>query len=139
MNFYEKLINIKGLDLNKEIRDVISEVKSYYEDLTIDRTCYIYSSKIYDELKKRGISAHLINTNELDFRYEHYFVLVPIDEKDYYLIDPTYGQFNSYEIIQELLLNSYVKLDNEIWNKYIETIDDSKKIGISEAFYKKKK
>ena len=88
--------------------------------------CKVYSSYVYNELKKNHILARLINTSDLGFDYEHQFILVPINKltKDYYLIDLTYSQFikniEDEKVFTELLNKGYQKINNELWIQYLK-------------------
>lgn len=106
--------------------------------------CKVYSSYVYNELKKNHILARLINTNDLGFDYEHQFILVPINKltKDYYLIDLTYSQFvkniEDEKVFTELLNKGYQKINNELWIQYLRNIlrNNNVKSSIDEAFNK---
>lgn len=93
MDLFEWSQNIMKVNQNKVISDSIKNVNDELNGLTKDRMCKVYSSYVYNELKKKHILARLINTNDLSFDYEHQFILVPINKltKDYYLIDLTYS------------------------------------------------
>ena len=95
MDLFEWSQNIMKVDQNKVINDSIKNVNNELNGLTKDRMCKVYSSYVYNELKKNHVLARLINTSDLGFDYEHQFILVPINKltKDYYLIDLTYSQF----------------------------------------------
>ena len=56
-NFYDKLLNIKGNNIEDEIQKAILETKHYYNELTTERTCFIYSSKIFEILLILKIEA----------------------------------------------------------------------------------
>lgn len=106
--------------------------------------CKVYSSYVYNELKKNHVLARLINTSDLNFDYEHQFILVPINKltKDYYLIDLTYSQFlknmEDEKIFTELLNKGYQKINNELWIQYLKNIlrNNNVKSSIDEAFNK---
>lgn len=141
-NFYDKLLNIKGNNIEDEIQKAILETKHYYNELTTERTCFIYSSKIFEILKKNGVSCHLIDTSDFDIHYSHAFVLVPFKKDKFYLVDPTYEQFivNKDVAIQELYNFGYIELNDEIWKLYLKDICSySKDISVNDVFYGKKK
>ena len=55
------------VDQNKVINNSIKNVNNELNGLTKDRMCKVYSSYVYNELKKNHILARLINTNDLGF------------------------------------------------------------------------
>lgn len=136
MNFYDKLINVRGLDISLQIEKSLEYAREYYENLTYDRTCFIYTSLVYDKLKSLGVSSRFVNTNDLGLDYLHYFILVPYGKDKYYLVDPTYSQFRFDEnvIVDDLLEKGYVSLDDDIWNKYMSSIFKSCDITVDETF-----
>lgn len=133
MGFYDKLINVRGNDISSSIKDSLRYVNDHYENLTHEQTCYIYASLVYDKLKSFGVSARLINTNDLGFDYLHYFVLVPYEKDKYYLVDPTYSQFHS-DNLKELLDNGYISLNDDIWDEYMNSILKRSDMSVDEAF-----
>ena len=130
MDLFEWSQNIMKVDQNKVISDSIKTVNNELNGLTKDRMCKVYSSYVYNELKKNHILARLINTSDLGFDYEHQFILVPINKltKDYYLIDLTYSQFIK-NIEDENNLLVYTGENNEGTNK-ITTVTCSTDKGI---------
>ena len=50
------------VDQNKVINDSIKNVNNELNGLTKDRMCKVYSSYVYNELKKNHVLARLINT-----------------------------------------------------------------------------
>ena len=144
MNLFELSQNIGKIDQNKAISDSIKNVNDELNGLTKDRMCKVYSSYVYNELKKNHILARLINTNDLGFDYEHQFILVPINKltKDYYLIDLTYSQFvkniEDEKVFTELLNRGYQKINNELWIQYLKNIlrNNNVNSSIDEAFNK---
>lgn len=144
MDLFEWSQNIMKVDQNKVINNSIKNVNNELNGLTKDRMCKVYSSYVYNELKKNHVLARLINTSDLGFDYEHQFILVPINKltKDYYLIDLTYSQFvknmEDEKIFTELLNKGYQKINNELWIKYLKNIlkNNNVKSSIDEAFNK---
>lgn len=144
MDLFEWSQNIMKVDQNKVISDSIKTVNNELNGLTKDRMCKVYSSYVYNELKKNHILARLINTSDLDFDYEHQFILVPINKltKDYYLIDLTYSQFikniEDEKVFTELLNKGYQKINNELWIQYLKNIlrNNNVNSSIDEAFNK---
>lgn len=133
MDLFEWSQNIMKVNQNKVISDSIKNVNDELNGLTKDRMCKVYSSYVYNELKKNHILARLINTN-----------LVPINKltKDYYLIDLTYSQFvkniEDEKVFTELLNKGYQKINNELWIQYLRNIlrNNNVKSSIDEAFNK---
>ena len=121
MNLYDKITNIRELDKTKIIEEVIKEVKNEYQKLTTKRTCVIYSSLVYLLLNQKHISTRIINTRDLGLNFEHQFCLVPYHNKEYYLIDLTYDQFNNISF-KTLLQNGYIIINDLDFNKYLNII-----------------
>lgn len=144
MDLFEWSQNIMKVNQNKVISDSIKNVNDELNGLTKDRMCKVYSSYVYNELKKNHILARLINTSDLGFDYENQFILVPINKltKDYYLIDLTYSQFvkniEDEKVFTELLNKGYQKINNELWIQYLRNIlrNNNVNSSIDEAFNK---
>ena len=60
MNLFELSQNIGKINQNKVISDSIKNVNDELNGLTKDRMCKVYSSYVYNELKKNHILARLI-------------------------------------------------------------------------------
>ena len=110
-------LNITNVDVEKEIINAITKVKSELKDLNIDRTCKIYSSYLLRELKKKHLLSHIINTKDLGISYEHYFVIVK-SQLEEYMIDLTYAQFGWHEPT-ELLDKGYIKVTKKDLQDYL--------------------
>ena len=137
---YNNLINIRGVDIEGAIKESILETKEYLSGLTNESTCYIYSSKVYECLRKRGIIARLVDTGDFGEYYSHKFVLVPFSSDKYYLIDLTYEQFiRDDNYIKELYLNGYILLEDGLFNKYLSLICNDFDYKVDEVFYSNKK
>ena len=121
MNLYDRITNIRKIDKTKVIEEVIKDVKNEYQKLTTKRTCVIYSSLVYILLNQRHISSRIINTKDLGIDFEHQFCLVPYQNKEYYLIDLTYEQFNNTSF-KELLQDGYIIINDLDFNKYLDII-----------------
>ena len=140
MNLYDKITNIREIDKTKVIEEVIKEVKNEYQKLTTKRTCVIYSSLVYILLNQRHISTRIINTRDLGFNFEHQFCLVPYQNKEYYLIDLTYEQFNNTSF-NELLQNGYIIINDLDFNNYLNIITNGESKDLYEldkVFYESK-
>ena len=139
MNLYDKITNIREIDKNKVIEEVIKKVRDEYQKLTTKRTCVIYSSLVYILLNQRHISTRIINTKDLGFNFEHQFCLVPKDN-DYYLIDLTYDQFDNHNF-PNLLEKGYIIINDLDFNKYLNIITNNEIKDIYEldnVFYESK-
>lgn len=133
-NFYDKLLNIRGLDVEEEIKKVVFETREHFKNLTEERTCRIYSGMVYDKLREKGISARLIDTADFGEDYSHVFVMVPFENK-YFLVDLTYSQFLDNENgINSLVNDGYVLMDNDMWKNYMENILVKKNFTYDDIF-----
>lgn len=65
----------------------------------------------------------LINTNDLNIGYEHYFVLILTLSNRYFIGDLTYSQFNSSDFI-ELVEKGFMRVDDDSFNKYLNIISN---------------
>ena len=116
------MLNITNLDKESIIRKAIENTKSDLTNLDYERMCLVYSSYLYENLKDMSCLAYIIDTNDLGFDYKHRFILVPVDDSNYYLADLTYKQF--------------VK-DNDKYNYYLHKVTGSNKdIAIDESLFK---
>ena len=103
--------------------------------------CLVYSSYLYENLKELSCLAYIVDTDDLGFDYKHRFVLVPVDDSNYYLADLTYKQFGKEnDILSKLYNDGYEKLDNDKYNYYLNkvTVID-KDITIDESLFKETK
>ena len=128
MELYDWMKNIRKTNVEEEIKNSIITTKEKLNNLTEDRTCFIYSSYLYEELKNKHIPARIISTKDLGYDYEHRFVLVSneIEEDNYYLIDLTFSQFlqknEKNPLFLSLLENGYQEINNDLWTFYIEYV-----------------
>lgn len=120
MNFYSKLLNIKGENTEKLIEEAIKEVQTELANLDYERMCLVYNSYLYNTLLKKHVLVHIIDTSDLNLSYEHRFLLV-FDGKEYYLCDLTYSQFKSSEF-PELISKGYQKCSDEDIKRYLNII-----------------
>ncbi len=131
MNLYDKMLNISGKDIEEEIKKSIIETKQQLIGLDQDRMCLIYSSYLYQNLKKRHILAHIIDTKDLGFDFNHRFILVY--DKDYYLLDLTYSQFlDDNPIFIKLLNDGYQKINNKDFLMYLKIVVRENFVGTIE-------
>lgn len=130
------ILNIKNQDIEEVIRDSIEEVKEKLQGLDYNQTCLIYSSALFEILKRKHILVHIINTLDLGYSYLHQFLLV-YDGNKYYLIDLTYKQFNDNSL-SDLNENGYMKIDDNIFKFYLKVVTNNDlTMDLSEAFLKK--
>lgn len=126
------ILNIKNLDIKQIIEDSIKETQELLKGLDYNQTCLIYSSLLFEILRRKNILVHIINTKDLGY-YEHQFLLV-YDGINYYLIDLTYKQFNN-KYLNNLLANNYTLIDDFNFNKYLQIITNSNlSINLSDIF-----
>lgn len=126
------ILNIKNQDIKQIIEDSIKETQELLKGLDYNQTCLIYSSLLFEILRRKNILVHIINTKDLGY-YEHQFLLV-YDGINYYLIDLTYKQFNN-KYLNNLLANNYTLIDDFNFNKYLQIITNSNLlINLSDIF-----
>ncbi|HIU11788.1 MAG TPA: hypothetical protein IAB65_03710 [Candidatus Onthocola stercorigallinarum] len=130
------ILNIKNQDIEEIIRDSIKEVKEKLKGLDYNQTCLIYSSALFEILKRKHILVHIINTLDLGYSYLHQFLLV-YDGNKYYLIDLTYKQFNDNSL-SDLNENGYIEIDDNTFKFYLKVVTNNDlTMDLSEAFLKK--
>lgn len=130
------ILNIKNQDIEEIIRDSIKEVKEKLKGLDYNQTCLIYSSALFEILKRKHILVHIINTLDLGYSYLHQFLLV-YDGNKYYLIDLTYKQLNDNSL-SDLNENGYMKIDDNTFKFYLKVVTNNDlTMDLSEAFLKK--
>lgn len=122
MSLMDKL-NILNKNVDEDVSSAIKEVRKQLDGLYEERTCKIYNSYLYNELKKRHVHVRLINTNDLNIGYEHYFVLILTLSNRYFIGDLTYSQFNSSDFI-ELVEKGFMRVDDDRFNKYLNIISN---------------
>lgn len=121
MDVYDLARNVRGINIENEIKDTIKSVREEYSNLITEQTCMIYSGLLCEALKDRHVSVRIVNTGDLDFRYEHMFLIANSGYLKYYLIDLTYSQFKD-DSFKELLENGYQEIDNSNINKYLNIV-----------------
>lgn len=138
MDLYDRITNISNTNIEEELEKSIYSVRINLSKLDEERTCKIYSSALLEELKNKHIPAHLISTNDLGFDYEHYFLMIPNQDK-FYLSDLTFSQFCAYnEDYSDLLIAGYQEINNDFLNKYLKLVtnqDLDKSFSIDDIFY----
>ena len=123
MNLYDQMLNITGLDKKETIKTAISEVKAELKGLTKERMCLVYNSHLYDNLCRKHIVANFINTKDLGYDYEHYYVIVP-DQATNYLVDLTYPQFFQEEDsrLKNLYHEGYQQITIDDYSYYLNKV-----------------
>ena len=141
MSLYDRMLNIANIDKESIIRKAIENTKRDLDGLDYERMCLVYSSYLYENLKELSCLAYIIDTNDLGFDYEHRFILVPIDDSNYYLADLTYKQFvKEDEVLSKLYNDGYEKIDNDKYNYYLNKVTGSDKdITIEESLFREAK
>lgn len=141
MELYNMLKNISGKNNEEELIKSISLIKEELYDLTEERMCKVYNGYLFKELRNQHVPARLINTLDLGLDYEHEFVLVPSNEKGYFLADLTFSQFNSDANDLELLLkNNYQSINDSEINHYFSIITNktfTNQFSVEDTFYSK--
>lgn len=123
MELYEMMKNISGRCNENVLIDAIDDTKNELNGLVEERMCKIYSSYLYERLKRQHISVRIINTLDLGIDYEHYFLLVLNKMDGYYLVDLTFSQFNvKDDTFAKLEDTGYQVLDDNFLNKYLYVV-----------------
>ncbi len=141
MSLYDRMLNIANLNKESIIKQAINKTKSDLANLDYERMCLVYSSYLYENLKELSCLAYIVDTDDLGFDYKHRFVLVPVDDSNYYLADLTYKQFGKDDdILSKLSSDGYEKIDNEKYNYYLSKVTGSEKdITIDESLFREAK
>lgn len=120
MDLYNMMHNIRGLNIIEEIEIGINNVKKELAGLTDSQTCKIYNSHLLEELKSRHLQVRLINTLDLGFSYEHYFLIIS-GINEYFLADLTYNQFNNPNF-EDLKDKGYTKVNDILLKDYLSIV-----------------
>ena len=137
MNVYD-LLNIARIEKEEAIIEAIEKTKKELENLTTESTCLIYSSYLTRNLGKLHILNKLINTKDYDYPYEHQFNLIPLDERNAYLVDLCFEQFHSPKL-KSLKLDGYIIVDDKMLETYLEIVgQDSKYLSLKELLQEEK-
>ena len=139
MDLYDKIKNIYGLNNEDGLIKAVTFTKKILSDLVEERMCKVYSSYLLEELKKQHIPAHMINTLDLGFQYEHVFVLIPSNDDGYFLADLTFSQFNkNINTLSQLLNEGYQLINDNSFRDYLSIVlneDITEQISINDIFY----
>ena len=141
MSLYDRMLNIANLNKEFIIRKAIENTKSDLDGLDYERMCLVYNWYLYENLKDMSCLAYIVDTDDLGFDYKHRFVLVPVDDSNYYLADLTYKQFGKDDdILSKLSSDGYEKIDNEKYCYYLSKVTGSDKdITIDESLFREAK
>ena len=144
MNYIDKLLNIRDINHSNQIQIIVSEEKTNLLKQTDDLAgfCKYIANQIEVRLKELGIKTYLVDL--YDINIDHVFLICEYRYQDQmvrYLIDPTYIQFTkdigktlinlqewpseklNPNTLKALLTNGLIKLDNEIFNNYLQSFD----------------
>ena len=137
MSLYDRMLNISNIDKESIIRKAIENTKSDLDGLDYERMCLVYNWYLYENLKDMSCLAYIVDTDDLGFDYKHRFVLVPVDDSNYYLADLTYKQFGKDDdILSKLSSDGYEKIDNDKYCYYLSKVTGSDKdITIDESLF----
>ena len=141
MSLYDRMLNIANIDKESIIKQAINKTKSDLANLDYERMCLVYSSYLYENLKELSCLAYIVDTDDLGFDYKHRFVLVPVDDSNYYLADLTYKQFvKEDDILSKLYNDGYQEINNDKYNYYLSKVTGSDKdITIDESLFREAK
>ena len=141
MSLYDRMLNIANLNKEFIIRKAIENTKSDLDGLDYERMCLVYNWYLYENLKDMSCLAYIVDTDDLGFDYKHRFVLVPVDDSNYYLADLTYKQFGKDDdILSKLSSDGYEKIDNDKYCYYLSKVTGSDKdITIDESLFREAK
>ena len=131
-------INISNIPLEKRIELSIVETKKELSELTEFGTCKLFSRHLATHLNKNHVVSKIVSTKELGAEYEHYFILVPINTLEYYLIDLKYSQFQHDEVFKDLYEKGYEKVtDLNFYLYYAIITGEQSKITIQDVYLNK--
>lgn len=135
MNWQERLLNINNINIEEAIKQAIEDTKGNLKGLSLERMCQVYTSYLFENLRKRHLIVRIINTKELGLEFEHFFIIVN-NGGYFYLCDLTYAQFQS-NIFPSLLKNGYQIITNMDFNEYLNVIENKEipYINLEELFY----
>ena len=122
------MLNIGKIDIEEMIREGIKETREELENLTTERTCLIYTSHLYKNLRKRGVLAYIIDTQkEFNMEYSHYFIIIPKNRDSNYIVDLTYEQFKYDQAFDSMYNDGYQVLSSDMYKRYLSNIGNISK------------
>lgn len=110
---YNRILNLKGENIEDNINFIISEIKKEIDSYNLDYSglCKLISNNLSIKLNEKGIHNKIINLKTLFDAYEHEFVICfyYFNGDHFLLIDPTYSQFvnNKNQQLRENILNNW--------------------------------
>ncbi len=118
-----EMVNIMNVDVEKAIQDSIEETFKDLDGLVQMRTCKIYSSYVYRHLKDKHVMCKLIDTvNDFGMDYQHFFVVVPKDFENRYVVDLTYRQFGEDKAFLSMYEGGYQLFNDFMYELYLNRI-----------------
>ena len=127
MNNLYDILNIRKIDIEKTIQESIADTNKELDNLETDRTCLIYTSYLYKNLKKRNVLAYMVDTMEdLGYEYEHRFIIVPVDIEHNYVLDLTVSQFGKNKVFEKMVVDGYQLLNRGDFALYVEHVANKK-------------
>lgn len=141
MSLYDRMLNIANLNKESIIKRAIENTKRDLDGLDYERMCLVYNWYLYENLKDMSCLAYIVDTDDLGFDYKHRFVLVPVDDSNYYLADLTYKQFvKEDDILSKLYNDGYQEINNDKYNYYLSKVTGSdKNMAIDESLFREAK
>lgn len=140
MELYEQILNITNVNIEEGLKQAIFNCQEELKGLTEERMCKVYHYSLLQLLNEQHILARIVNTLDLQFEFEHLFLLIPksITGGEYFLADLTFSQFHSsLEEFEDLKKNGYQFVSDELFQKYLEIVTKDKNISftLEDAFY----
>lgn len=136
-DIYE-LLNISNIPLEKRLELSIAQTKKVLNGVDINGACATYSRHLFSYLNENHIMSKIVNTKELGAQYEHFFVIIPINIMEYYLVDLTYPQFKNDKLFKELYEKGYEKVtDLNFYLYYTIVTGEQTKVTLQDAFLQK--
>ena len=131
MNNLYDILNVKKIDIESTIKNSIAEVTKELKNLGRERTCFIYTSYLYDNLKNKNILCYIVDTKEdMNSEYQHRFIIVPKDENHNYIIDLTIRQFGHNNLFDNLENQGYQLLNKEEFKEYFNFVTVNNKTNL---------
>ena len=136
-DLYEYM-NIGSIPIEKRLQLSIAETKKALDGIDPKGACALYSRHLFSYLSKNHIVSKIVNTKDLGAEYEHFFVIIPINTMEYYLVDLTYQQFKNDKVFKELYEKGYEKVtDLNFYLYYAIVTGEQSKISIKDVFLQK--
>ena len=138
MNDLYDILNISNIPLEKRLELSIAETKKVLKGVDIKGACASYSRHLFSYLNQNHVVSKIVNTKDLGADYEHFFVIVPINTLEYYLVDLTYPQFENDKLFKELYEKGYEKVtDLNFYLYYAIVTGEQSKVTIQDIYLQK--